>query len=336
MTSKRRLAVWGATGLVGNELIVLLDQKGSCFSEIRLFASEESQGELYKIGNDEVSVETLGSNSFEGIDIAICATPASVAATLIPEALKAGVTVIDCAGGGELSEGSILLCPEVNAQQLTREARHVVMPSPASSQLARVLKVINDFAGLKQVFVTSLHATSGAGKSALDELWNQTLAIFNQKAVEEEELEHQIAFNCIPQIDLFLEHGETREEARIISETRSLLGVPHLPIGVTSVRVPVLYGYAQAVHFACEKPITSEQCIELLGAHPDVQVYPHANDYPMPLNVVGTDEVHVGRIRADSAVANGMACWIVADNVRRGLALNALRSAELLAESFSH
>jgi aspartate-semialdehyde dehydrogenase len=170
----------------------------------------------------------------------------------------------------------------------------------------------------------------------LDELWNQTLAIFNQKSVEEEEFEHQIAFNCIPQVDVLNESGSSREEERMVEETRFLLEQPSLPIIATAIRVPVLHGYAQAVHLVLKEPLLPERCIELLSSQPDIQVYPHGNDYPMPLTVVGTDEVHGGRIRVDPADSRRMSLWIVSDNVRRGVALNALRSAELLAESFAH
>lgn len=341
MTTKKTLALVGATGLVGNELTVLLDQKGSCFETVRLFASDASQGEVYKIGDAEVAVERLDITALEGIAVAICAVPAAVAESFIPAALAQNVTVIDCSpyrssSHAGAARNGLLLCPEVNAHHLTREARYVAMPSPATVQLARVLKVLQSASSIESVSVTSLHATSGAGKGALDELWNQTLAIFNQKSVEEEEFEHQIAFNCIPQVDVLTESGPSREEERIVDETRFLLEQPSLPIAATAIRVPVLYGYAQAVHLLLKEPVLPERCVELLSSQPDIQVYPHVNDYPMPLTVVGTDEIHVGRIRVDPADSRRLSLWIVSDNVRRGVALNALRSAELLAESFSH
>jgi aspartate-semialdehyde dehydrogenase len=196
-----------------------------------------------------------------------------------------------------------------------------------------VLKAIHEAAGLKRVVISSYQSVSGAGKAALDELWGQTIAVFNQRELEIEEFPHQIAFNCIPQIDLILENGYTKEEAKIINESRKILGLPELRITATAVRVPVLHSHAESVNIETERPLSPAQCIELLQGAEGLTVYSDSAEYPLQLEVTGTDEIHVGRIRADESVPHGLNMWIVADNLRKGAALNAVQIAERLIQA---
>lgn len=335
MTAAETLAIVGATGLVGNELVVLLDQRAHSFAEVRLLASKESEGEVYKVGEDEVPVHELNADSFAGVKLAVFTTQPDVAAKFIPIAIAAGARVIDCSGAMQSDRAVPLILPEVNAHLLRHGARQVAAPCPAVVQLAPVLKIIHEAAGLRRVHVTALESVSGAGKSALDELWDQTLSVFNQKPIESEQLEHQIAFSCIPQVGPFTDDGSTLEERRIVSETQRVLGLPELAISVTAVRVPVLYGQAQVVHVECDRSLAPESLIALISEQAGIEVAAQNSDYPMPLASTGTDEIHVGRVRRDPALQNGLAFWVVADNIRRGAALNALRLVELLGEPFS-
>jgi aspartate-semialdehyde dehydrogenase len=208
--------------------------------------------------------------------------------------------------------------------------RVIANPNCSTIQLMPVLKALHEAAGLKHVVVSTYQSVSGAGKLALDELWAQTLAVCNQQDVPMEAFQHQIAFNCIPQIDIMLESGFTKEEMKIVNESRKILALPDLRITATAVRIPVFYGHAESVFVETEREISAEEFVKVLSTTPGVLVNGGTDDYPMPLEVAGKDDIHVGRIRRDHSVPHGLSLWVVADNVRKGAALNAVQIAEEL------
>jgi aspartate-semialdehyde dehydrogenase len=219
--------------------------------------------------------------------------------------------------------------PEVNFEAAFGK-KIIANPNCSTIQLVPILNELHKLAGLKHVVVSTYQSVSGAGKAALDELWSQSIAVFNQQEMTHEAFQHQIAFNCIPQIDVFLDNGFTKEEYKIINESRKILGLPSLKITATAVRVPVFYGHAESVFIETEREISPEAFIRAAVKVPGIVVHAASEEYPMQLDVAGNDEVHVGRIRQDESVPYGLSLWIVADNVRKGAALNAVQIAERL------
>jgi aspartate-semialdehyde dehydrogenase len=226
-----------------------------------------------------------------------------------------------------------LVVPEVNFGVVTPSDRIIANPNCSTIQLVPVLRAVHELAGLKHVVVSTYQSVSGAGRDALDELWGQALAIFNQQELPREVFPHQIAFNCIPQIDTVLDNGFTREEYKIINESRKILGIPELRITATAVRVPVFMSHAESVFIETESALEPADLMTRLEAMGGIEVYRSASEYPMQLDVAGTDAIHVGRIRKDASVPHGVSLWIVADNVRKGAALNAVQIAACLAGS---
>jgi aspartate-semialdehyde dehydrogenase len=329
------IAIAGATGLVGNEMLVVLEQLNVKFSELRLLASEESAGEVYKVGGYEASVEVLSESSFEGVDIALFATSADLAKKFVPIAIEHGAVAIDNSRHYRMDKTVPLVVPEVNFDIVTEKTRLIANPNCSTIQLVPVLRAIHELAGLKRVVVSTYQSVSGAGKAALDELWAQTLAICNQKEVPVEEFQHQIAFNCIPQIDVIMENGYSREEEKIINESRKILGLPDLRITSTAVRVPVFHGHAESVNVETERELSPETLIQDLEKREGIEVFPNSSEYPMQITTASTDSIQVGRIRRDESVPFGLNLWIVADNVRKGAALNAVQIAQRLIQKFA-
>ena len=323
------IAIAGATGLVGNEMLVVLEERKLPVAEVRLFASQDSVGEVYKFRDDEIAVKQLEEDSFEGVDIALFATSAELSAKFVPLAVKAGAIAIDNSSHYRMSSDVPLVVPEVNFEA-TKGKKIIANPNCSTIQLVPILHAIHEIAGLKHVVVSTYQSVSGAGKAALDELWSQSIAVFNQSEMTHEAFQHQIAFNCIPQIDVLLENGFTKEEYKIINESRKILSIPDLRITATAVRVPVFYSHAESVFVETERPISPEAFAEKLSKVSGVVVHTSPEEYPMQLDVAGTDDIHVGRIRRDESVPNGLSLWIVADNVRKGAALNAVQIAERL------
>lgn len=328
------IAIAGATGVVGQEMLSVLSQRKVPCQEIKLFASKGSAGEVYQYSGSEIVVEELTEKSFAAVDIALFATSAELSKKFVPIACEAGAFAIDNSSHFRMVEGIPLVVPEVNADAITEKTRIIANPNCSTIQLVPVLDVIHKAAGLKRVVVSTYQSVSGAGKSALDELWSQTLAVFNQKEVVSEAFQHQIAFNCIPQIDVILDNGYTKEEFKIINESRKILSLPKLRITATAVRVPVFFGHGESVNVECEKQLYPDDLVKLLSNTKGITVFANQADYPMQLDVAGTDDVHIGRIRRDESVDNGLDFWVVADNVRKGAALNAVQIAEILIERF--
>lgn len=324
------IAIAGATGLVGNEMLVIAEERKLQCGEMRLFASKDSAGEVYKFRDQEVEVQELTEDSFEGVDYALFATSAELSARFVPCAVKAGAIAVDNSSHFRMDPAIPLVVPEVNISAVKENDAIVANPNCSTIQLVPVLAAIRDVAGLRHVVVSTYQSVSGAGKDALDELWGQTIAICNQQEMPQECFQHQIAFNCIPQIDVLLENGFTKEEFKIINESRKILSQPDLRITATAVRVPVFYGHAESVFIETERNFNLKDVKDRLRSTPGIALYESADEYPLQIDVAGNDDIHVGRIRLDSSVPHGISLWVVADNVRKGAALNAVQIVEHL------
>ena len=324
------IAIVGATGLVGSEMLVITEERKIPCSELRLLASKDSVGEVYKFHEKEVEVAELTADSFDGVDFALFGTSAELSAKFVPIAVEAGAIAIDNSSYFRMQHEVPLVVPEVNLHTVSGETKIIANPNCSTIQLVPVLDTIHKLAGLKHVVVSTYQSVSGAGKNALDELWSQTIAICNQQAMSVEAFQHQIAFNCIPQIDVVLEDGYTKEEYKIINESRKILGLPDLRITATAVRVPVFFSHAESVFVETERELSPQDLAKALSQCPGIAVHSASDEYPMQIDVAGQDEIHVGRIRRDTSVAHGLSLWVVADNVRKGAALNAVQIMEEL------
>ncbi len=334
------VAVVGATGAVGREMVSVLQERQFPCSSLRLIASEQSKGSEFESNEETFLVDSLNADSFKGVDIALFSAGAKISQEYAPLAQAAGAIVIDNSSFFRMEPQVPLVVPEVNAVELHARLAElapgagliVANPNCSTIQLAVILKPLHEAAGLKRVVVSTYQSVSGAGKKGMDELWEQTLAIFQQKDLKCEKFAHQIAFNCIPHCDVFLENGYTKEEMKIVHESRKILGIPDLRITCTAVRVPVFMCHSESVNVETERPLSPDSARELLSASPGIIIMdrPEESSYPVAVDVAGTDATFVGRIRRDESVPNGLNLWIVADNLRKGAALNAVQIAEIV------
>lgn len=329
MKPEPSVAIVGSTGLVGNEMLVILEDRDFPLSDLKLFASSDSAGEVYKFRDDDIAVEELREGCFEGIDLALFALPNELSEKYVLEALQAGATVIDGSLVTRRNDAVPLVVPEVNGSDvLSKAPKLIANPGSAAIQLSLILNALKEVGEISRVIVSTYQSVSSAGKDALDELWAQTLAVCNQGEVQIEAFPHQIAFNCIPQIDVTLDDGFTREEERLIAETKRLVNLPKLLINATCVRIPVFHSSCQSLLIEFKNSPNLEATRAILNKSKGILLYPQENEYPMPLLVTGSDEIHVGRLRKDSAFENSLNLWIVSDNIRKGAALNAVQIAE--------
>lgn len=331
---KYNVAVVGATGAVGEQMRVVLEEREFPVGELRLLASERSAGQFLPFQQKQIRVEVLTEDSFEDIDIGLFSAGASVSAKFAPIAVQAGAVVIDNTSFFRMEPDVPLVVPEVNANEIGKYATRGIIANPNCStiQMVVALKPIHDAARIKRVVVSTYQSVSGAGRKAMEELSHQVAALFSGKEIEKEKFPHQIAFNCIPHIDAFVENGYTKEEMKMINETRKILGEPSLAVTATSVRVPVFCSHSESVNVETERKLTAQQAKALLREAPGIIVAdePQSDVYPMAIDAVGTDAILVGRIREDDSIANGLNLWVVADNLRKGAALNAVQIAEIL------
>ncbi len=326
------VAVVGATGAVGNEMISVLEERDFPVDTLRLFASERSEGIRLNFKGQEIPVETLKEDSFQGIDIALFSAGAERSKIWAPIAAKSGCVVVDNSSQWRMDPEVPLVVPEVNPHDLKWHKGIIANPNCSTIQMVVALKPIHDVAKIKRVVVTTFQAVSGTGKKAMDELLQQTVALLNFKDIEIKVYPHQIAFNVLPHIDKFLENAYTKEEMKMVNETKKILGDPSIRVTATTVRVPVFRGHSESVNIETEKKITADEVRELLSKAPGVVVIdnPEKNEYPLPIYASGKDEVFVGRIREDESIEKGINMWVVSDNLRKGAALNAVQIAEEL------
>jgi len=329
---KYNVAVVGATGAVGNEMIAVLEERDFPVDSIRLFASERSEGVRLNFKGQEIPVETLKEDSFQDIDIALFSAGAERSRIWAPIAAKSGCVVVDNSSQWRMDPEVPLVVPEVNPHDLKWHKGIIANPNCSTIQMVVALKPIHDVAKIKRVVVTTFQAVSGTGKKAMDELLQQTVALLNFKEIKIQVYPHQIAFNVLPHIDKFLENGYTKEEMKMVNETKKIMGDPSIRVTATTVRVPVFRGHSESVNIETEKKITAQEVRELLSKAPGVVVIdnPEKNEYPLPIYASGKDEVFVGRIREDESIENGINMWVVSDNLRKGAALNAVQIAEEL------
>jgi aspartate-semialdehyde dehydrogenase len=330
--NKYIVAVVGATGAVGSEMVSILEARNFPVKELRLYASERSEGKTIDFHGKPVTVRTLGEDVFKGIDIALFSAGGDRSKHFAPIAAKAGCVVIDNSSAWRMDTEVPLVVPEVNAHDLKWQKGIIANPNCSTIQMVLPLKPIHDAAKIKRVVVTTFQSVSGTGKKAMDELLQQTSDVLNFKEIKPDVYPHQIAFNCIPHIDTFLEDGYTKEEVKMINETKKILGDDSIKVTATTVRVPVFRCHSESVNIETEKKISPDEARAILSGTDGIIVYdaPEKIIYPLAIDVVDKDETYVGRIREDNTVENGLNMWIVADNLRKGAALNAVQIAEKL------
>ena len=328
------VAVVGATGAVGNEMVNTLDERDFPVESLRLFASERSVGKIMEFRDTEIPVETLNDRSFEGIDIALFSAGAERSKIWAPVAAKSGCVVVDNSSQWRMDPEVPLVVPEINPDDLKWHKGIIANPNCSTIQMVVVLKPLHDAARIKRVVVTTFQSVSGTGQKAIDELLQQTTDLLNFREVKCNVYPHQIAFNVLPHIDKFLENGYTKEEMKMVNETRKILGDDSIRITATTVRVPVFRCHSESVNIETERKLTANEVRAVLSEAPGLIVFdaPDKNIYPLPVDVDGKDETYVGRIREDESIEKGINMWIVADNLRKGAALNAVQIAEKLIE----
>ncbi|WP_419902844.1 aspartate-semialdehyde dehydrogenase [Kiloniella sp.] len=329
-----KIAVMGATGAVGREVLTTLSERGFDINDITVLASSRSAGTNVSFGDvGELTVKNLATFDFKGIDIVLSSPGGAVSAEYSPKAAAAGAVVIDNTSHFRMDPDVPLIVPEVNPEDLAGYKKRNIIANPNCStiQMVHVLKPLHDAGVIKRVVVSTYQAVSGSGKDAMDELFNQTRGIFVNDPVTKECFTKQIAFNVIPHIDVFMDDGYTKEEWKMTVETKKILD-PKIKVTATCVRVPVFIGHAEAVSVEFEKEVTVEQARELLKDTPGISVIDYRQDegYVTPQEAAGEDATFVSRIRTDPTVDYGLNLWVVADNLRKGAALNAVQIAELL------
>lgn len=328
------VAVVGATGAVGNEMIDTLAHRNFPIEKIRLFASERSEGKTLEFEGSEMPVETLNNDSFKGIDIALFSAGAERSKIWAPVAAGSGCVVVDNSSQWRMDPGVPLVVPEVNPHDLKWHKGIIANPNCSTIQMVVVLKPIHDAARIKRVVVTTFQSVSGTGKKAMDELLQQTTDLLSFREVKCNVYPHQIAFNCIPHIDKFLDNGYTKEEMKMVQETKKIMGDDSIRLTATTVRVPVFRSHSESMNIETEKKLSANEARAILSTAPGVIVYdaPDKNIYPLAIEASGRDETFVGRIREDESIENGLNLWVVSDNLRKGAALNAVQIAEKLIE----
>lgn len=330
--AKYVVAVIGATGVVGKEIIEILDERQFPVGELIPLASERSEGERVQFNGKNVVVRKLTKKSFEGVDIALFSAGAERSREFAAAAVKAGAVVIDNSSAFRMDPKIPLVVPEVNARAIGKHAGIIANPNCSTISLVVALKPIHDAAEIKRIVVTTFQSVSGTGKDAIDELAGQTVALLNFRDVETNVYPRQIAFNCLPHIDAFLDNGYTQEEMKLLNETKKIMGDDSIHLTATTVRVPVFRCHSASVNIETEKKMSANEVRAILSTAPGVLVYddPKKNIYPTAIDVSGKDEIYVGRIREDESIPNGINLWLVSDNLRKGAALNAVQIAELL------
>lgn len=328
------VAILGATGRVGQELIKVLEQRNFPIKELRLLASARSKDLTIEFRGKQIPVQEPSAETFKGVDIVLASAGTGISKELGPIAVQQGCVFIDNSNAFRMDAGVPLVVAEVNDHALHKHSGIIANPNCSTSQLVPVLKQLHEAAGLKRVIISTYQSVSGAGKEAMEELEGQSKALLNDEEYPAKVLAKQIAFNLIPHIDVFDDNGYTLEEMKMVHETRKILELPDLKVTATTVRVPVMVGHSEAVTVDLERRLSPAQAREVLANSPLIEVWddPSKNHYPTPIDCAGQDPVYVGRIRPDTSSDNGLNMWIVADNLRIGAALNAVRIAEYMVK----
>ncbi len=325
-----RVAIVGATGLVGQEFIRILEQRRFPMASIRLYASDRSTGKTLQVKGQRIEVKETTEDSFDGIDIALFSAGADISRRFSPLAAQAGATVIDNSSAFRMEPDVPLVVPEVNPEDIEGHGGIIANPNCSTIQMVVALHPLHQVNPIKRVTVSTYQSVSGTGSAAVEELRIQSASVLNGSGVVARVYPYQIAFNVLPEIDVFMENGYTKEEWKLVEETRKIMHAPDMAISATCARVPVVIGHSEAVQIEFTQPMSAQEARELLRQAPGVKVMddPAARVYPYPTFAAGRDEVFVGRIRQDSSHPNGLVLWIVSDNLRKGAALNAVQIAE--------
>jgi len=332
MSEGYRVAVVGATGAVGTMMIKVLEERNFPVASLKALASARSVGKKVAFRGKVITVEELTERSFDGVQLALFSAGAGVSRRFAPLAAQAGCVVVDNSSAFRMDPHIPLVVPEVNPHAVREHKGIIANPNCSTIQMVVALKPIQDAAKIKRIVVTTFQAVSGTGQKAVFELEAQVQAIVQAQPVPRAVYPHQIAFNCLPHIGAFLDTGYTEEEMKMVNETRKIFEDPTIQVCATTVRVPVYYGHSESVAVETHRPLSVQDAKALLEKAQGVVVVdePGLSRYPMPLDAAGRDETFVGRIRKDISVENGLVLWIVADNIRKGAATNAVQIAEIL------
>ncbi len=335
---KFNVAVAGATGAVGNQMITSLEERNFPIKSIKFLASSRSVGRKLRFRGDLFAVEELTENSFKGIDIALFSAGGGTSKKFAPFAAKDGCVVVDNSSAWRMDPEVPLVVPEVNPHAVAKYTNKGIIANPNCSTIQMVvpLNPIHKKYRIKRIVVSTYQAVSGTGKQAIDELFDQTRAMINFLDYKIKVYPHRIAFNCLPHIDVFLDNGYTKEEMKMVNETRKIMEDDTIGVTATTVRVPVFYGHSESINVETMEPISADAVRALLEKEPSIKVVddPKKNLYPLAVDAAGQDLTLVGRIREDESIPNGINMWVVADNIRKGAATNAIQIAEILAKDY--
>ncbi len=326
------VAIAGATGAVGAEFLKLLEARDFPIRQLRLLASARSVGKTLRFRGEDLPVEELTPNAFEGIDIAFFSAGGDRSKEFAPHAVKAGAVVIDNSSAFRMDASVPLVVPEINPEEAFGHQGIIANPNCSTIQMVVALNPLHQAAGLKRVVVSTYQAVSGAGAKGMEELQQQIRAWARDEPMQVQAFPAQIAFNLFPHIDVFQDNGYTKEEMKMVLETQKIMSLPGLPVSATCVRVPVLRAHSEAIWIETERPLSPEEARSILQQAEGIQVVdePKAGGYPMPWDVAETLDTYVGRIRKDLSHPNGLTFWVVADQLYKGAALNAIQIGELL------
>jgi aspartate-semialdehyde dehydrogenase len=332
MSKGPSVAIVGATGAVGEEIRKVLEQRNFPVGSLRLLASSKSVGKVLEFRGEKFKVEELKPERLKGVEIILSSPGASVSKVYVPEAIKLGCVIVDNTSAFRMEPDVPLVVPEVNPHAIKRHKGVIANPNCSTIQMVVVLKPLYDAAKIKRIVVSTYQAVSGTGTKAIIELREQTRALMNDEKYPAKVYPHQIAFNVLPQIDVFLENGYTKEEMKMVNETKKIMEDDSIKISATTVRVPVYRGHSESVNVEFTSEMTPDHAREILSKAPGVKVVddPAKSQYPLAINCDGLDDTFVGRIRKDDTVPYGLNMWIVSDNLRKGAALNAVQIAEHL------
>ena len=343
MSQKYNIAVAGATGAVGNEIIQILDQRDFPIDNLYLLASSKSKGKKIEFKDREIIVEDLAEFDFSKTHIGLFSPGGEVSAEFAPKAAKAGCIVIDNTSHFRMNKDVPLIVPEVNAKDLEEffldknKSNIISNPNCSTIQMVVALKPLHEKSIINRIVVSTYQAVSGAGKTGMDELFNQTQNIYGNQEIKKDKFTKQIAFNAIPHIGSFLENGNTEEEQKMIDETKKILD-EGIKVSATCVRTAVFIGHSESINIEFDSPLDEKKAHEILLKSAGISVIDHRKDegYVTPVEIAGEDKVYVSRIRNDNSVDNGLNIWVVSDNLRKGAALNAVQIAELLINKYSN
>ena len=325
-----RVAIVGATGLVGHEFIKILEQRNFPMDSIKLLASERSAGKTMFVNHQEIAVDETTADSFDDVDIALFSAGAEISRHFSPIAAKAGAVVVDNSAAFRMDANVPLVVPEINPEDISKHNGIIANPNCSTIQMVVALYPLHKINPIKRIVVDTYQAVSGTGTPAIDELTTQSKQVLDGKETVPHVYPHQIAFNVLPEIDVFLDNGYTKEEWKMVEETHKIMHADDIAVSATCVRVPVLNGHSEAVTVEFSRPISPEETRRILAQAPGVKVLDDTSVslYPQAWAASGTDDVYVGRIRRDNSHANGLVMWVVADNIRKGAALNTIQIAE--------